>query len=333
LKRKKNKKGEYVKVEKGEYFYESFHTSICILCNAKIYTMGYGSDPNFDNVNQGSDTKIMLLKKFEGAIKKVIPALESVQVLGTGFIFSRDSLDIDDIDLNYSIVDIGILKKSNIIRLNKVLSTIKRVRASTMVIGQELEPKTVKVEQLICQTMCIYSRLASRYTQPFPFASQVMNCSSFVELGFPDRINCTAVAGYSDPNSCTSKNFAEKLGNDYKKDPEKIKNLVGAIFASYFGNGNLGDFKQLVGYKSDTPPGVSIFNQVLNAVQTFSGPRLEIIGSSTGNDNLWFFPFAKSGASDASDEKEGGAIIELKLKKRKKHKRPKNATARKSSNK
>ena len=294
------------KTGEAEFIYEAFHTSIIILCNGKIYTMGYGSDPFYDAEQasaQNGDTKIKYLKKMEGIIKN-ITGLRDVQILGTGFIYSPDSLSIEDEQLNYRIVDAGILKKSNIVRLNKILATVKQTRAITMVVDDTndagaIENKLVTVEQLSCQTMCIYSRLATRYMQGLPFASQLMNCSSFVELGFPERINCTATLGYSDPNACISKKFGQNVP-------------IGEIFDLYFeSKTTIGDFKKMVGYVSDVPPSVSLFNKVLKGVATVSTP--------------WFIPNPKVGAGD-----KGGA---LKLKNRKKQKRPKNNTARKSSNK
>lgn len=301
--------GTYEKDKNGDFIFSAFHTSIIILCNGKIYTLGYGSDPLFDEEQKEADAKIKYLKTMEGIIKK-ITGLNDVQVLGTGFIYSPDSLNIDDEVLNYKIIDIGILKKSNIIRLNKILATVKKVKAITMVVEPEAENrKIVTIEQLSGQTMCIYSRLASRYTQSLPFASQFMNCSSFVELGFPDRIDCTAIGGYSNPNSCRSKTFAKDV-----QVPIKI------IFNAYFGNGTIKDFKEIVGYESDIPKKVGVFNKLFALIPNSVLPR-----------------FASSDSElTAEMVPEGGALKETKeiiLKKRKKQKRPKNTTAKKSSNK
>jgi len=310
--------GTYKKDENGDFIFSAFHTSIIILCNGKIYTLGYGSDPLFDEEQKEADAKIKYLKTMEGIIKK-IPGLNDVQVLGTGFIYSPDSLNIDDEGRNYKIIDIGILKKSNIIRLNKILATVKKVKAITMVVEPEAENrKIVTIEQLSGQTMCIYSRLASRYTQSLPFASQFMNCSSFVELGFPDRIDCTAIGGYSNPNSCRSKTFAKDVP-------------IKTIFDAYFGNGTIKDFngtikdfKKIVGYESDIPKKVGVFNKLFALIPNSVLPR-----------------FASSDAELTAEMvpevgPKGGALKETKeiiLKKRKKQKRPKNTTAKKSSNK
>jgi hypothetical protein len=310
----------YEKNKKGEFIFEAFHTSIIILCNGKIYTMGYGSDPFYDAQQasaENGDTKIKYLKKMEGVIKN-ITGLQNVQILGTGFIYSPDSLNIEDEGLNYRIVDAGILKKSNIVRLNKILATVKQTRAITMVVDDandagETVNKLVTVEQLSCQTMCVYSRLATRYTQGLPFASQLMNCSSFVELAFPERINCSAaLGGYSDPNACLSKTFGKDVP-------------IGEIFDLYFAPGTtIGAFKNKVGYDSDVPLSVRLFNKVLKRVATVSTP--------------WFRGNKKAGVpSNSSTNQEPSIAMEeggaLKLKKRKKQKRPKNTTARKSSNK
>lgn len=290
----------YEKNEANEFIYEPFHTSIIILCNGKIYTMGYGSDPFYDAEQASAkdgDAKIKYLKKMEGTIKN-ITGLRDLQILGTGFIYSPDSLSIEDEELNYRIVDAGILKKSNIVRLNKILATVKQTRAITMVIGEAKDERIVTVEQLSCQTMCIYSRLASRYTQTLPFASQLMNCSSFVELGFPERINCTAPLGYSDPDACISKKFGKNVP-------------IGEIFDLYFApDTTIGAFKTKVGYDSDVPESAILFNKILKRVATVS--------------TSWFI------SNKNATGEEGGA---LKLKNRKKQKRPKNTTARKSSNK
>jgi hypothetical protein len=292
------------KTKEAEFIFEAFHTSIIILCNGKIYTMGYGSDPFYDAEKKDKDTKIKYLKKMEGVIKKVT-GLRDVQILGTGFIYSPDSLSIEDEGLNYRIVDAGILKKSNIVRLNKILATVKQTRAVTMVIGKatDKDERVVTVEQLSCQTMCIYSRLATRYTQGLPFASQLMNCSSFIELAFPERIDCTAALGYSDPNACISRKFGENVP-------------IGDIFDAYFKpKTTIGAFKEMVHYDSDVPTSVRLFNKVLKRVSTVSAP--------------WFTD-SKASRPPPGAMEEGGA---LKLKNRKKQKRPKNTTARKSSNK
>jgi len=305
----------YEKNKKGEYIFEAFHTSIIILCNGKIYTLGYGSDPFYDAEQKDGDAKIKYLKKMEGIIKN-ITGLRDVQILGTGFIYSPDSLNIEDEGLNYRIVDAGILKKSNIVRLNKILATVKQTRAITMVVDDandagETVNKLVTVEQLSCQTMCIYSRLATRYTQGLPFASQLMNCSSFVELGFPERINCTAMLGYSDPNACTSKTFGKDV-------PVPIEEIFKLYFAP---DTTIGAFKTKVGYDSDVPKSAILFNKILKRVATVSTP--------------WFMEKKLSVTSSKMEgvEEEGVEGGALKLKKRKKQKRPKNTTARKSSNK
>jgi hypothetical protein len=268
--------------------------------------MGYGSDPVYDAEQasaQDGDAKIKYLKKMEGILKN-ITGLNDVQILGTGFIYSPDMLDIEDEELNYRIVDAGILKKSNIVRLNKLLATVKQVRANTMVIDDG-ENKIVTVEQLSCQTRCIYSRLASRYAQALPFASQLMNCSSFVELGFPDRIDCSKFfAGYSDPNACTSKTFGKNVP-------------IGQIFDVYFGPGStIGDLKNQVGYQSDVPTLVSKFSEYLKNVAPVLKP--------------WFESATETPDNMENDVTFGGSSQkELKLKKRRKQKRPKNFTARK----
>jgi hypothetical protein len=301
----------YSKNDKGEYIFEAFHTSIIILCNGKIYTLGYGSDPFYDAEQasaQDGDAKIKYLKKMEGVIKTATK-LRDVQILGTGFIYSPDSLNIEDEELNYRIVDVGILKKSNIVRLNKILATVKQTRAVTMVVDDEndagaIENKLVTVEQLSCQTMCIYSRLATRYTEGLPFASQLMNCSSFVELAFPERINCSRSLLYSDPDACISKKFGKNV-------------LIGPIFDLYFApDTTVRIFKDAVDYHSDVPKSTILFNKILKRVAKVVTP--------------WFISNENAKSKDSTKMEEGGA---LKLKNRKKHKRHKNTTARKSSNK
>jgi len=307
--------------KEGEYIFEAFHTSIIILCNGKIYTMGYGSDPFYDAEQASAkdgDAKIKYLKKMEGVIKTATK-LRDVQILGTGFIYSPDSLNIEDEELNYRIVDVGILKKSNIVRLNKILATVKQTRAVTMVVDDEndagaIENKLVTVEQLSCQTMCIYSRLATRYTEGLPFASQLMNCSSFVELAFPERINCSASLLYSDPNACRSKIVFKVNGGDV---PIGQDVPIGPIFDLYFApDTTVRTFKAAVGYHSDVPKSAILFNKILKRVAKVVTP--------------WFISNENAKSKDSTKMEEGGA---LKLKNRKKQKRPKNTTARKSSNK
>jgi len=312
----------YVKVA-DKFIYEPFHTSIIILCNGKIYTMGYGSDPFYDREQAAApngDTKIKYLKKMEGIIKN-ITGLQNVEILGTGFIYSPDSLNIEDEELNYKIVDAGILKKSNIVRLNKILATVKQTRAITMVIGEAKDERVVTVEQFSCQTRCIYSRLASRYTQSLPFASQLMNCSSFVELAFPERINCTAMLGYSDPNACRSKIFNQDVP-------------IGPIFDAYFApNTTIGAFKHMVGYISDVPSSVRLFNKVFQRLFVPQDKGDGVVGAVEGgveDEGAVEGVNMGAGKGDDMEEDKGGA---LKLKNRKKQKRPKNTTARKSSNK
>jgi hypothetical protein len=72
----------------------------------------------------------------------------------------------------------------------------------------------------------------------------------------------------------------------------------------------IGAFKTKVGYDSDVPQSAILFNKILKRVATVS--------------TSWFM------SNKNARVKEGGA---LKLKNRKKQKRPKNTTARKSSNK
>ena len=307
-KRKKGKDGNYLKKD-GHFIYDSFHTSIIFLCDGKIYTVGYGSDPVFDEENKDTDTKIQYMNKISAFLKKQIPALANVQVLGTGFLYSPDSLNIDEDDYNYSIIDIGILKKSHVNRVNKVFAMIKRMRAITMVVDKEDKSgKSVTVEQMSAQTRCVYSRLGSKYLQNFQFSSQLMNCSSFVEAIFYDRIDCTTSLFYSDPNACKSKNFKDKIGPNGKPYPS-VSALVQTIFTSYFEESTtLDSFKKLVGYVPDVPEPVSLFNKVYNFITPPPPP-----------------PLAEGGNPEIKPE--------IKLKKRRKHKRPKNSTAKKSSNK
>jgi len=294
----------------GGFIYDSFHLSIVILCNGKIYTLGYGSDPFADDEEvkkEAGDEKVKRLKKIEELLRKGGKIggvdLENVQLLGTGYIYSPDSLNVDEDAYNYDIIDIGILEKCHVIRLNKLLATIKRVRAVTMVVGKSGEPRNVTVERFSGQTMCVYSRLSSIYNQYIPVASQFMNCSSFVEAVFYDRIDCTTPGLYSDPNACV------KIQEPYSKTEKKAR--ITRILNAYFGEGTLNDFKGLVNYRSHVPPEVAKDEKTWNELArkalkygplflaTVLGPAL--IGGDT----------------------------ELKLKKRKKMKRPKNTTARK----
>jgi hypothetical protein len=139
-----------------------------------------------------------------------------------------------------------------------------------------------------------------------------MNCSSFVELGFPDRIDCSAIGGYSDPNSCTSKTFAKDV-----QVPIKI------IFDAYFGKGTIKDFKKIVGYKSDVPKKVGVFNKLFALIPNSVLPRF-----ASSDSELTAEMVPEGGALKETKETK-----EIKLKKRKKQKRPKNTTAKKSSNK
>ena len=335
----------YSKNDKGEYIFEAFHTSIIILCNGKIYTLGYGSDPFYDAEQasaQDGDAKIKYLKKMEGVIKTATK-LRDVQILGTGFIYSPDSLNIEDEELNYRIVDVGILKKSNIVRLNKILATVKQTRAITMVIGEDKDERVVTVEQFSCQTRCIYSRLATRYTQSLPFASQLMNCSSFVELAFPERIDCTAMLGYSDPNACRSKIVFKVDGLDV---PIGQDVPIGAIFDAYFApTTTIGGFKEMVGYISDVPSSVRLFNNVFQRlfVKQDKGQGEGVVGMEAETDEVGDAGQGQGegvvGMEAVHEEGVEGEVVgmeaggALKLKNRKKQKRPKNTTARKSSNK
>lgn len=303
----------YKQDENGNFVYDSFHTSILFLCDGKIYTLGYGSDPFLDDEEKETDPKIKYLKKVEKIVKdnsSFIPGidLQGVQLLGTGYIYSPDSLNITEDSFNYSIIDIGILKTSHIVRLNKILATIKKVRAISMVIGEGVEPRNITVEQLSAQTMCVYSRLASMYNQYFPIAAQIMNCSSFVEAIFYDRINCTAQLGYSDPNSCVKKQ------NPYGSKKDK---RIEGIFKAYYGDGTLSEFKNLVDYTSDI---------------TTEERKIDSLWKKIAKASL--IPACIAGTcllARATGYLGGDA--EKKLKNRKKQKRPKNNTARKTNNK
>lgn len=311
----------YKKDKNGNFVYDSFHTSIIFLCNGKIYTLGYGSDPFIDDEEKETDSKIKYLKKVEKIVKdgSLITGvdLRGVQLLGTGYIYSPDSLNITEDSFNYSIIDIGILKTSHIVRLNKILATIKKVRAISMVIGKDQEPRNVTVEQLSAQTMCVYSRLASRYNQYFPIAAQFMNCSSFVEAIFYDRITCTTKGLYSDPNSCVKKQNPYGSNRD-----QRIK----SIFDAYFLDGTISAFKKLVDYTSDVTPEEHKIDSLWTRVEKVAKTSL-IPGCVAGACLL-----AVAAAGKATGQ-WGGENEEIKLKKRRKQKRPKNATAKKLNNK
>jgi len=59
----------YKREKDGEFIYESFHLSMIFLCNGKIYTLGYGSDPFADEeeLKKGDkgDPNTVRLKKIE----------------------------------------------------------------------------------------------------------------------------------------------------------------------------------------------------------------------------------------------------------------------------
>jgi hypothetical protein len=298
--------------DNGGFIYDSFHLSIVILCNGKIYTLGYGSDPFADDEEvkkEEGDEKVKRLKKIEELLRKGGKIggvdLENVQLLGTGYIYSPDSLNVDEDAYNYDIIDIGILEKCHVIRLNKLLATIKRVRAITMVVGKDDAPRNVTVERFSGQTMCVYSRLASIYNQYIPVASQFMNCSSFVEAVFYDRINCTTPGFYSDPNACV------KIQEPYSKTETEKKARITRILNAYFGEGTLNEFKGLVNYRSHVPPEVAKDERTWNELARKAlkyGPLF--LATVLGPALI-------------------GGDAEIKLKKRKKLKRPKNTTARK----
>lgn len=316
----------YEREKDGNFIYESFHLSIIFLCNGKIYTLGYGSDPFADDEevkkaadgDPNHDAKVVRLKEIEKLIRKGGKLsgvnLENVQILGTGYIYSPDSLNIDEDVYSYDIIDIGILEKCHVIRINKLLATIKRVRAITMVIGENEEERNVTVEQLSAQTMCVYSRLSSRYNEYFPVTSEFMNCSSFVEAVFYDRIDCTTPGFYSDPNAC------KKIKDPYGEGALK-KTRISTILNAYFGDGQLNAFKNLVNYTSDIAPAVAkaekTWNQVALATVCTAAGVCAITGLTLAGIKLGFL----------------GGDAEIKLKKRRKHKRAKNATAKKLSNK
>jgi hypothetical protein len=322
----KNSDNLYEREKDGNFIYESFHLSIIFLCNGKIYTLGYGSDPFADDEevkkaadgDPNHDAKVVRLKKIEKLIRKGGKLsgvnLENVQILGTGYIYSPDSLNIDEDVYSYDIIDIGILEKCHVIRINKLLATIKRVRAITMVIGENEEERNVTVEQLSAQTMCVYSRLSSRYNEYFPVTSEFMNCSSFVEAVFYDRIDCTTPGFYSDPNAC------KKIKDPYGEGARK-KTRISTILNAYFGDGQLNAFKNLVNYTSDIAPAVAeaekTWNQVALATVCTAAGVCAITGLTLAGIKLGFL----------------GGDAEIKLKKRRKHKRAKNATAKKLNNK
>lgn len=245
LKRVKDKKTkdkktkEYKKDVNGNFVYTAFHISIIILFDGKIYTLGYGLDAEMDKTKKEKNQLgplLTLLQDFEKTIKLRVPSFESVSLFGTGIILSPDSLDIDDESFSYDIIDMGILEKKHIMRLNTIFSSISQLYANTMVIEGKKD-YDLTIDTFIGETNTIYSRLSSSYLQTiqrnyklFDSFTQIMNCSSFSESIFYDSIDCSKskfLVINSDPNKCISKNanFSDKRNVD-----EKIKEVFNIYF-------------------------------------------------------------------------------------------------------
>jgi hypothetical protein len=314
--------------QKGDFVYNSFHTSIIILCNGKVYTVGYGLDPLFDqemidqytankNIISGDiPSNIKVIQKLREAEKGLNAtcgnAFSGVNLFGTGFLYSPDSLDIEH-DLNYAIIDIGILTSNHIIRLEKMFANITRLKTNTMVTGKDTDQRSVAIEQFMGQTLCIYSRLSSTLLQNIPFTGEFMNCSSFVENIFFDRITSKSATLNSDPNKCRKLNQPYSTGGSPQPD---------TIFKAYFGTDiTVAEFAAMVSYVLPRP---SIFQRISNLPTGFlASIKLPSMGS----------PIPDGSSDIMSRGGDATANEELKLKKRKKHKRPINTTARKLNNK
>jgi len=222
------------------FIYTSFHISILVISDGKLYTIGYGLDMKSDETEEIKMNSLKLLLSLQKMIKTIIPSFANASLFGTGVIFTPDSLDVDDPKFNYKIIDVGLFRQKHIIRLNKMLSLEEQLNAHMLIIPDD---KTINISlsTFSAKTTCIYSRLSSRYLKILEKMSPIqlpilLNCSSFAENIFYDSINCSqfeTILPYSDPNKCKKTNF------------EGI--IFDSIFTSYFDqNTKLKDFLNLL---------------------------------------------------------------------------------------
>jgi hypothetical protein len=327
------------------FIYNSYHAAIIFICDGLVYTLGYGYDADCESNNKYLDKIERSLKQFMG----------STRLFGTGFLYSPDSLDIGEITYNYKIIDIGILKKCHINRINKNFTRIKQLQVDVMVQDDiqvdlhgdivsavDIPIKNITIDRYGAETYNIYSRLASKYLLKLPGKSLIMNCSSFIESIFYDRIDCDYVFGVASvPNYCKKKG-KKKVGHDGdeqdddEQDDDNYDETAQEILTSYYGvKKNLFEFLVSVQYEEIK----TLTDQIQQIMIDVAKPVEKTLKIATGNairllNKLGIFDNCSSSSSGSGCNLMGGSNTEIKSRsiRKKIQKKRKNKTLRKPPN-
>lgn len=203
---------KYDITEDRKFKFFAYHANIVFFYGGVLYSLGYGlqQDDSFKKNNP-------ILKKIEEIIKKSFPSFNSVDLFGTGVIYSRDDIDLETDAYNYKIIDIGIIDKNMVFNINTLFAKIVDLEIQTYITKNTGNGEFgLQYYAISGETNLLYSRLSSTAASRLGL-SNYYNCTSFVETIVGSRINCGLL--YSDPDKCEN--------NIYKNlNSEKIQKIM-----------------------------------------------------------------------------------------------------------
>ena len=203
---------KYEITEDRKFKFFAYHANIVFFYGGVLYSLGYGlqQDDAFKKNNP-------ILKKIEEIIKKSLPSFNSVDLFGTGVIYSRDDIDLETDAYNYKIIDIGIIDKNMVFNINTLFAKIVDLELQTYITKNTGNGEIgLQYYAISGETNLLYSRLSSTAASRLGL-SNYYNCTSFVETIVGSRINCGLL--YSDPDKCEN-NVYESL------DSKKIQDIM-----------------------------------------------------------------------------------------------------------
>lgn len=201
---------KYDITEDKKFKFLAYHANIVFFYGGVLYSLGYGlqQDDAFKKNNP-------ILKKIEEIIKKSLPSFNSVDLFGTGVIYSRDDIDLETDAYNYKIIDIGIIDKNMVFNINTLFAKIVDLELQTYITKNTGNGEFgLQYYAISGETNLLYSRLSSTAASRLGL-SNYYNCTSFVETIVGSRINCGLL--YSDPDKCENNVFSDWGSNKIQK--------------------------------------------------------------------------------------------------------------------
>jgi hypothetical protein len=155
-----------------------FHVLIVLICYGKAYTIGFGYSDLLESK------------------KNNIPGIH----IGSGGLYSPDYLlSLNNPKHVNKIVDIGILNKNHIYKINEYLSNVTQIKSSLYIENSYIKNKT----NILTGNLGKYFTLSNNYFAQNNENNAYTNCASFVTSIF-DNIRCDINIGVANPSWCTT---------------------------------------------------------------------------------------------------------------------------------